>query len=66
MKMCSLAAAVTAGVIESEIGAKNTCDVQRYYSDASAYRPIADAIKRRMEVPTTVRGHVFSKANIIG
>ena len=52
--------AVTAGVIESEIGAKNTCDFQRYYSESSAYSTIADAIKRRMEVPTSVRPRLLS------
>lgn len=52
-------AAVTAGVIESEIGAKNKCDVQRYYDSGSAYHPMADAIKRRMEVPTTVRARCY-------
>ncbi len=47
-------AAVTAGVIASDIGAKNVCDVQRYYDSNSAYSSMADAIKHRMEVPTTV------------
>ncbi|EIE21716.1 hypothetical protein COCSUDRAFT_83504 [Coccomyxa subellipsoidea C-169] len=44
---------VTAGVIASDIGAKNVCDVQRYYDSNSAYSSMADAIKHRMEVPTT-------------
>jgi hypothetical protein len=47
-------AAVTAGVIESELGAKSLCDVERYYSAESAYHSVADAIRRRMEVPLQV------------
>ena len=45
---------MTAGVIESELGAKSQCDVERYYAADSAYRTVADAIKRRMEVPLQV------------
>ena len=48
-------AAVTAGVIESEIGKKNKCDFERYYGSGSAYLSIADAIQKRMDVPAKVR-----------
>ena len=48
---CHLAcAAVTAGLIESEIHNKNRCDFGRYYSSASAYHSIADAIQKRMDI----------------
>ena len=47
-------AAVTAGLIASDIGAKTICDVEQYYKSDSAYHTIADAIKRRMEVPSAV------------
>ncbi|CAL8463223.1 g2757 [Coccomyxa elongata] len=51
--------AVTAGLIASDIGAKTVCDVEQYYQTDSAYRPIADAIKRRMDVPSA-SGSVMS------
>lgn len=55
LKSCACGyAAVTAGVIESEIGNKNKCDFERYYGSESAYRSIADAIQKRMDVPAKV------------
>ena len=47
-------AAVTAGVIESEIRKNNKCDFQRYHGPESAYHSIADAIQKRMDVPAKV------------
>ena len=47
-------AAVTAGVIESEIRNNNKCDFGRYYGSGSAYHSIADAIQKRMDVPAKV------------
>ena len=45
---------MTAGVIESEIRNNNKCDFDRYYGKESAYHSIADAIQKRMDVPTKV------------
>ena len=45
-------AAVTAGVVESDIGSKALCDMERYGSPASAYYRIREAIRRRMAIPT--------------
>ena len=47
-------AAVTAGVIKSEIRNNNKCDFDRYYGRESAYHSIADAIQKRMDVPAKV------------
>ena len=65
-------AAVTAGLIESEIRNNNKCDFDRYYGSSSAYHSIADAIQKRMDIlakvspagghlirmPETVDGHI--------
>ena len=49
-KGISAYAAVTAGLIESEIRNNNKCDFDRYYGSTSAYHPIADAIQKRMDI----------------
>ena len=54
---------MTAGVIASDIGAKSLCDMERYYGADSAYRPVADAIRRRMEVPLQVGARSFSNCD---
>ena len=46
----SACAAVTAGLIESEIRNNNKCDFDRYYGSTSAYHSIADAIQKRMDI----------------
>ena len=43
-------AAVTAGLIESEIRNNNKCDFDSYYGSTSAYHSIADAIQKRMDI----------------